>query len=243
MTENVSAGRSAARPRRWRARRLARAARAARSVIRTKIVTTFYRRMVLLTYELQGRRIPAFSSRIPVRYGTLTDADLGAYRRFRPKLGRRELEHRLRRGDRCFVVWHEGRIVHECWVTTAPTAYVAYLHREIRLEPGDAYYYGAYTDAGFRGLGLFTGCYSFIARTLQREGCRRSIALVAVENRRSVLVLERSGLTPGGLYACLRLGPWRRHRAWPFPGRTLPPLQRPRSEPAGALPRRPVAWT
>jgi len=194
-----------------------------------KIVTTFHRRMVLLTYELQARPIPTFTSPLPVRHAVLTDADGAAYRRFRPGADERELASRRARGDRCFVVWHERRIIHECWVTTAPRAYVPYLHRDLCLEPGDAYYYGAYTDASCRGRRLFTGCYSFIARTLQQEGWRRSVALVALENRRSVVVLERSGLTACGLYAALRLGPWHRHRARPYAGHTLLPLEPPAS--------------
>jgi len=207
-----------------------------------KIVTTFYRRMVMLTYELQGGVVPTFSSSIPVRYAELGEASHAAYQRFRPALAAGELRRRLGRGDRCFVIWNEDRIIHECWVGTAERACVPYLHREIRLEPGDAYYYGAYTDPAFRGRRLFAGCYSYIARTLQREGWRRSVALVAVENRRSVVVLERSGLEAQGVYACLRLGRW---QYWQHPhrGHTLLPLDRPRPEPGTAGAGRPVAST
>lgn len=235
---------SPARRRRWPARRLIRSARAGRDLLAMKAVTTVYRRMVLLTYELQAGPIPTLSSRIPVRYATLAADDREAYRRFRPKVGGSQVERRLARGDRCFVTWHEGRIIHECWVTTSPRAYVAYLGRELRLEPGDAYYYGAFTDTAFRGRGLFSGCYSFIARTLQQEGCRRSVALVALENRRSVVVLERSGLTARGVYACLRLGRWQRHWAIPYAGHTLLPLERPQPAPHGPeAAGQPVAWT
>ena len=208
-----------------------------------KILTTFYRRMVMLTYQLQEGVIPTFSSSIPVRYAELTEADHAAHRRFRPALAAGELERRLGRGDRCFVMWQDDRLIHECWVTTAERAYVPYLHREIRLEPGDAYYYGAYTDPGFRGRGLFTGCYSFIARRLQQEGYRRSVALVAAENRHSVVVLERSGLEANGIYACLRLGRWQSHWQRPQAGHALLPLGRAHSEPGTEVARRPVAST
>ncbi|HXE80318.1 MAG TPA: hypothetical protein VNK41_06185 [Vicinamibacterales bacterium] len=223
--------RSGLRGRRRDLQRLVRRARATGDLLRAKVVTTFYRRMVLFTYDLQAAPIPVFGTRIPVRYATLTPEDAPAYRRFRPGVDAREIERRLARGDRCFVVWHGDRIMHECWVTASARTYVPYLERDIRLEPGDAYFYGAYTDAKYRGQGLYTGCYSFIARVLQQEGRLRATALVALENRPAFVVLERSGLIASGQYTFVRLGPWRRWWAAPFEGRALLSLEPARSEP------------
>ena len=51
------------------------------------------------------------------------------------KLGRREREHRLRRGDRCFVVWHEGRIVHETPMPNVASPISVIVIRKAFLRP------------------------------------------------------------------------------------------------------------
>ena len=74
-------------------------------VLTMKILTTFYRRMILFVYPLD-KPIPAFRAPLPVDIAILTERDLDVYRRFRPDQSVKEIRARLTRGDRCFACWY-----------------------------------------------------------------------------------------------------------------------------------------
>ena len=178
--------------------------------LRMKIATTVYRRMALLTYPLQEGPIPARTSRLGVCFDELGtgDVDADAYRRLRPDRVSPPVRHRLAQGDRCFVCRLKSdptRIVDAGWITDRPMVDVPYLHGRLRLCDGDVYYYDTYTDPAFRGRGLFLARVASTGRRLQAEGYARSVALVAVENRGSLDVLQHSGLVNEGVFTCLRL--------------------------------------
>ncbi len=175
-------------------------------VLAMKILTTFYRRMILFVYPLDST-IPVLLPRLPVDIAILIERDLDAYHRFRPDQSMKEIRMRLESGDRCFVCWYEDRIVDAGWVATG-RVYIPYLRRRLILGSRDIYNYDAYTLPAYRGLGIFMARNSYVARYNQKEGYSRSIAMVAVENKASKVILHRSGLIPIGLYNCLRLGPW-----------------------------------
>jgi len=137
--------------------------------------------MLCLVYPLQGKSIPVYRAQIDVDFRVLTKGDVNAYVQFRPKHGREDFERRLARGDRCFASWHEGRIVDAGWAATG-AVFVPYLGRFMLLEPGDIYSYGAYTLPDYRVYGLYMARNSYTARRNQKEGFRRTIALVAPEN-------------------------------------------------------------
>lgn len=175
-------------------------------VLAIKVLTTFYRRMILFVYPLDGT-IPVLQSRLSVNITILTERDLEAYHKYRPDRSLKEIRARLTRGDQCFVCWYEDRIVDAGWVATG-RVYVPYLRRHLVLTPGDMYNYDAYTLPAFRGLNLFMARNSYVARYNQKERYLRSLALIAVENKASRNTLYRSGVRPIGLYSCLRFGPW-----------------------------------
>jgi len=175
-------------------------------VLTMKILTTFYRRMILFVYPLD-KEIPVLRSRLSVNFTILTERDLDAYHRFRPDQIRKEIQTRLDSGDRCFVCWYEDRIVDAGWVATG-RVYIPYLRRRLVLDPKDICNYDAYTLPAFRGLGLFMARIWYVARYNQQEGYSRGLALVAVENKAPRVILYKSGVRPIGLYSCLRLGPW-----------------------------------
>jgi hypothetical protein len=175
-------------------------------VLTGKILTTFYRRMILFVYPLTGA-IPVLRPRIEVDITILKERDLESYLRFRPDQSIEEIQTRLEIGHRCFVCWYEDRIVDAGWVATGRVN-VPYLRRRLVLNPKDIYNYDAYTLAPYRGLGLYMARNSYVAIYSQKEGYTRSVAMVAVENKAPKLILQRSGLKPIGLYNCLRFGPW-----------------------------------
>lgn len=189
-----------------------------------RTLTSVYRRMLFLTYQLAGNDIPVYRSRAGLEFATLGADDLAAYYRFRPGSSRHNIERRLARGDRCFVSWHEGEIVDACWTATG-CIYVPYLQRYLIVPPGDIYSFDSFTARGARGLGIYMARNSFTARQNQAEGFRRSIALVAAENYAAWLILTRSGLRTIGAYHYVRLPG--RGLLWQTtePGDSLPELQ------------------
>lgn len=193
------------------------------SLVGAKLLTTLYRRMLCLVYPLQGRRIPVYHAQLEVDFRLLQSDEVDAYLRFRPSLRRNRIEQRLEQGHRCFASWHGERIIDAGWTATQAVA-VPYLGRVLRLDPGDVYSYDAYTLPEYRGYGLYMARNSHTARTNQREGLKRSVALVAPENYTAWVILTRSGLETIGEYSFLRVPfrgiYWQRT----VPGKTLPEL-------------------
>jgi hypothetical protein len=198
------------------------------SLLAAKALTTAYRRMLCLVYPLQGRTIPVYNAQLDVEFRLLQAEHIDGYLRFRPSAARRNIQRRLEQGHRCITSWHDDRIVDAGW-TGAGAVFVPYLERFICLAPGDIYSYDAYTLPEYRGYGLYMARNSYTARRNQKEGCERSIALVAPENYTAWLVLTRSGLETIGQYSFLRIPLrgiyWQRAVA----GRTLPGLVSPAS--------------
>ena len=85
-------------------------------------LTTFYRRMLFMSYQLDGPEIPIYTPSVPVEYAELQSSDLDAYLRFRPTGDINDLRERLAFGHRCFVCWHDGEIVDACWAATSGSA-------------------------------------------------------------------------------------------------------------------------
>ena len=203
------------------------------SLLGAKVLTTAYRRMLCLVYPLQGRRIPVYNPQLEVEFRLLQAEDVDAYLRFRPHARRENIQRRLEQGHRCFASWHAGKIVDAGWTGTGDVL-VPYLERFVCLDPGDVYSYDAYTLPEFRGYGLYMARNSYTARRNQKEGCERSVALVAPENYTAWLILTRSGLETIGQYSFLRIPfrgmYWQRAVA----GRTLPELGSPASAADGS---------
>ena len=174
------------------------------SLVGAKLLTTVYRRMLCLVYPLQGRRIPVYHPQLDVDFRLLQPDELGAYATFRPHVARKKIERRLEQGHLCFTSWHGEKIVDAGWTATGSVA-VPYLRRVLCLEPGDVYSYDAYTHPDYRGYGLYMARNSFTARTNQKEGFKRSVALVAPENYTAWVILTRSGLETIGEYSFIRL--------------------------------------
>ncbi|HEX6574688.1 MAG TPA: hypothetical protein VF042_06915 [Gemmatimonadaceae bacterium] len=178
-------------------------ARGAAREFGARALTTFYRRMLFLSYQLEGIRIPAYNAAIDARFSILRADEVDAYMAFKPRAIKRETERRISRGDRCFISWIDGRIVDACWTATG-NIYVPYMNRTLHVPEGDVYSYDSYTLPEYRGRGLYMARNSFTAITTQSEGFRRSIALVAYENYSAWLILTRSGLKTLGAYHYLR---------------------------------------
>jgi hypothetical protein len=198
-------------------------ARGHASSIGARVLTTVYRRMLCMVYLLQGRTIPIYRAQIDIDFRSLQTDEIGAYLRFRPGIHRDDVAKRLAGGDRCHASWHNGAIVDACWTATG-NVFVHYMNRFIALERGDIYSYDAYTLPDYRGYGIYMARNSYTARRNQKEGYKRSVALVAPENYTAWLILTRSGLETIGEYSFIRLPFTGIYRQQAVPGRTLPTL-------------------
>lgn len=205
-------------------------------VLLARAITTVYRRMLVLTYTLERRRIPVYQPGTGFTVRLLGDGDVPVYCRFRGASAT-AMRERLARGHHCVATWYGDAIVDAGWMACGAVD-VPYLGCRLLLDPGDIYHYDAYTAPAFRGAWLFMVRNSIEARWAQEHGYTRSVAAVAAENYRSWLVLTRVGLETRGMYHSLRLGPWRRDWQQSVDGAPLPVLDVSHSLPRGrtALP-------
>lgn len=149
--------------------------------------------------------------------------DLSDLNGFRPSLSARSILERFERGDHCFAVRLDGRIVHTAWVAFH-RARVEYLSRDIMLERDDTYIFDTYTAPEFRSLHLAQARAAFVANYYSERGFRRSLGLVAVENRAGLAVPEALGYRRIGYYSAFGVGRWRLTWSKPLKGKDIPLL-------------------
>jgi GNAT superfamily N-acetyltransferase len=137
----------------------------------------------------------------------LGDAELDAYATLHGASD--EARERFARGDRCFGIWLDGRLVSTRWLATG-TARLGYLGREVPLAPGDVYIYETYTEPGHRGRGISGIAGAIVPATLAAEGARRMVGVLEPENTRGIRANEKAGYRIVGKIGYVRLGPWRR---------------------------------
>lgn len=189
--------------------------------LRMRVVTTVYRRVVLMARALVA--IDGPSAPADARVALLGEGDIDAYTRFRPDAGASQVERRLERGHRAYLVWVDDRIVHAAWVATGRVP-VLYLGRDILLAPDELFVYDSFTHNEFRGTGRARARMERVFADYTHHGYRRCLAIVAAENVVGRLAMESGGYRRAGAYRCLRLG--HRHACWPQPlnGQPLPAL-------------------
>jgi hypothetical protein len=175
-------------------------------ILLMKMLTTFYRRAVVLARPIDDI-IPEVKPRIPIVITLLRDEDLPAYLRHRPDQHSNEIRTRTAQGDKCFAAWHEGRIVHSGWITTMPK-HEFYLRRKLILQPGDIFLYDHYTQPSHRGLDLARAREVHVLHHYRGEGYRRSVAIIAIENKAAFHPFKSLGYHSIGMFKCLRFGPW-----------------------------------
>ena len=182
-------------------------------ILTTRIITTFYRRAIVFSRSMDNVP-PQITSPLPTKITVLQENDLPDYQRFRPEQPQRMIRKRIDDGDQCFLVWEGGRILHTGWVATQKK-YDPYLRCTLTFQPGDIFLYDHYTDSAYRGRGLSQAREIHVLARYRQEGYRRSIAIVAIENKPAFHPFEAVGYRPIGKFTCLWwiLGEriWQRH--------------------------------
>jgi GNAT superfamily N-acetyltransferase len=191
-----------------------------------KVLTTFYRRLIVFTFPLQEFREPK-QAPPGVEVRLVCEDDVSAYLRLRPDQSEALVRSRLALGDRCFAVWRGREILHAGWVATRSACLVPHLEREIRLLPGDVHTYDHYTRADARRLGCARLRMVVSLSTCRDEGRLRTIGLVAWENAAALAAARAARYQALGLVSWARFGRWRRFgvEAWsdePMPGFVAP---------------------
>jgi hypothetical protein len=191
--------------------------------IGARAFTTLYRRMLLMSYQLDRQRINPYPAAIDVQFSHLGEGDIDAYLRFRPRADAAEVRARLERGQTCITSWFGKDIVDAGWIATG-AVWVPYMNRQIVVEPGDIYTYDSYTSPGFRGRGIHAARSAFAGIQNQKDGLKRSISLVAFENYSAWFLLTYAGLETLGCYHYLRTPLRGIYWETPEPGKKLPQL-------------------
>lgn len=172
-----------------------------------KVTTTFYRRMVLVERELSP---PAPSPGAPkaARIGPVAfPEDLDAVVNFRPGLSKTRVMERAERGDSCFAIRIDGAMAHAGWIATE-RAWVEYLHRHLLLGRRDIYIYDSYTAPELRQHHLTEARNGYVSEYYRSKGYRRSVGLVAIENKPGLAVVRALGYRSVGSYSSVGLSRW-----------------------------------
>jgi GNAT superfamily N-acetyltransferase len=165
-----------------------------------------YRRVALLVRELEESPADVVT-RVPVQVGRLQPTEIEDYLKLRPKADPDDIRQRLASGQLCFVARAGQRIIHVCWIATG-RAWIAYLSREIQLAPDEVYAYESFTAPGFRGSNVPAARSAYMRQTLHRLGYRRSVVVVAPENRPAYRAVEKAGYRRVGLLRTIWIGKW-----------------------------------
>jgi RimJ/RimL family protein N-acetyltransferase len=128
-----------------------------------------------------------------------------------------EAQARLRGGQVCGVVLHGSAVVAYCWLACSPVG-VAEIDQVVVPGPTDVYLYDAYTQAAWRGRGLFTTLLLHLCAFAGASGRERALIFVSPRNRASWRAIERAGFKKFHTVSRMDVGPL--GRVW---------LRRPRS--------------
>jgi GNAT superfamily N-acetyltransferase len=170
-------------------------------ILAQKVITTFYRRVIVLSRTLDDA-LPHAHPPFPIEITELDETTLHDYGRFRPAQDPSAIRQRIADGDRCFLVWAEGQIVHSGWVATQRKS-EPYLRCTLVLEAGDIFLYDHFTRPSCRGKGLSQAREIHVLTCYRELGFQRSVAIVAVENKPAFRPFQALGYRPIGTLVCL----------------------------------------
>jgi GNAT superfamily N-acetyltransferase len=166
-----------------------------------------YRRLLLI-HRFLGEHTVQVSARIQVTVDLLRKNEMNEYFRFRPEADPSEIRGRLEAGQWCFIVKHQGDIVHASWAVTG-RAWVDYLGVEIPLSPDEVYNYDSFTLPAFRGQNISPTRSLEMAKYFRKAGFRRIKATIVPENNQALWAAEKTGYRPFGMMGYVKIGPWR----------------------------------
>ena len=168
-----------------------------------------HRRLLRLERDL-SEPIVDHQPRVPVVIDLLRPDELDPYLALRTDATASDLAARLAAGAICFVARQGGRAVAVCWTSTRDTRNV-FFDCPVRVRPGEAYFFDAFTDPASRGLGIAPAICARQLHHCRDAGLARAFRLTAPYNASAVRAHGKSGFRPVGVIGRVALGSWRHY--------------------------------
>jgi ribosomal protein S18 acetylase RimI-like enzyme len=143
--------------------------------------------------DLMESPLATIATRVPVSWETARDlASVEARVRDLPVEHWSDIGDRLAHSHWCVVGIHNGAVAHAAWAGIG-TFKAHWFDRWFRLQPGDAYLYGAYTLPEFRGLRIHPASAIERLRQMRQRGIRRVYWFVDPANHAARYLPDRLG--------------------------------------------------
>lgn len=116
---------------------------------------------------------------------------------FQPVFGMKDVDERLRKGERCFVCEDGDRIAGYIWFSTVDK-HIREIDATLRLKDGEVYAYNAYVDREYRGGNITPSILVAASRVFAREGFRRFLLVTMNWNENTHRTLRKADFVRAG---------------------------------------------
>lgn len=117
------------------------------------------------------------------------------------------------KGDRCFCIMDDAKLIHYSWYSTSPTHLTHGL--EFHFPNDKVYMYNAFTDIAYRGQKLYPAAVSQAVKFYIDHGCSGAVTIIAENNYSSISAVEHIGFHKIGKFYVIYLG---KHYVYPSTG-------------------------
>jgi GNAT superfamily N-acetyltransferase len=166
------------------------------------------RSFLVLARDLEDD-LPDVTSVPGVSWSSLEETHVPTLLAANPLLTGDEVRRRLHDWQACRLAWIGGVLAHYHWGATG-RPYLPYLHRRVRLHPGDYLVAETFTAPAFRRRGLHTAASLRCLQEARALGFARLVGFIASWNTPSLIVAQRRmGRRVVGVAGSWALGPLR----------------------------------
>ena len=154
--------------------------------------TLFYQRIEYTVFARSLEQpLPSFEACLPIVCRLATADDLSYLRDSVLPSEFERLSRRLAHGRICLLALYQDALAAYMWASEEVDLEIDNL--ELRLEPGDVYLDDAYTLPAYRRQGIQMGLHIRQLRSWQERRCKRTVAIVAIDNLPSQGLFNKLG--------------------------------------------------
>ena len=150
---------------------------------------------------------------LPLEFDELGPDDAEQYTAFQQHTSPAAFRKRLADGQRCYATRLDGRLISSLWFGTG-SVWLDFLGRTLMLDPDQVYFFEAHTDPEYRGRRLLPWVRTWANIDVYKQGYRRAVAVVAPENRSSIVMVKRFGYHRTGMLFYINIGPLKKELFW-----------------------------
>jgi ribosomal protein S18 acetylase RimI-like enzyme len=134
--------------------------------------------------------VEIITARIQLEIRKASIDDLQGLSNFVSPLRMRRLERKMREGEICFIGIHDGSVIAMIWTAFpgTPTSNELPFH----LNPGEAYYWGAYCLPEFRSQGVIQSVGSILGSYLRERGFQFVYLLTLRHNKQMLAIFKKN---------------------------------------------------